>query len=145
MTFIYQRVIRFQDTDAAGVVYFAQILAMCHEAYEESLAISGINPKEFFSRSDTALPIVHTDGDFFRPMFCGDRVTIHLVPNLLTCDRFEINYQIFGTEDQTIARANTKHVCINPTSRTKIPLPNSMIQWLNLWGHDEISSSAVES
>ncbi|MFS8118916.1 MAG: acyl-CoA thioesterase, partial [Microcoleus sp.] len=45
MSFSYTRTVRFQDTDAAGVVYFANVLAMCHEAYEASLAASGINLK----------------------------------------------------------------------------------------------------
>ena len=76
MSFSYQRIIRFQDTDAAGVVYFANVLAMCHEAYEESLAASGINLKAFFSNSDIAIPIVHASVDFFRPMFCGDKIYI---------------------------------------------------------------------
>lgn len=45
--YIYKRIIRFQDTDAAGVVYFANILAMGHEAYEASLNQVEINLKSF--------------------------------------------------------------------------------------------------
>ena len=89
MPFIYQRTVRFQDTDAAGVVYFANALAMCHEAYEESLATSGINLKLFFSNLNVAIPIVHANVDFFRPMFCGDQVSIHLSPCQLGNDNFE--------------------------------------------------------
>jgi len=49
--------VRFKDTDAAGVVYFA-VLAMCHEACEESLAVSSINLKVFFSNPVVAV-LVH--------------------------------------------------------------------------------------
>ena len=48
MPFEYPRTIRFADTDAAGVVYFAQILSICHEAYEASLQASGIELRQFF-------------------------------------------------------------------------------------------------
>ena len=48
MAFTLRRVIRFQETDAAGVVYFANLLALCHEAYEASLAHAGIALKPFF-------------------------------------------------------------------------------------------------
>ena len=41
--FDYRRRIYLGDTDAAGVVYFAKGLEICHEAYEESLAKAGIN------------------------------------------------------------------------------------------------------
>jgi len=37
---------------------------MCHEACEESLAVSGINLKVFFSNPVVAVPIVHASVDF---------------------------------------------------------------------------------
>ena len=82
MTFTYTRTVRFKDTDAAGVVYFANVLAMCHEACEESLASSGINLKVFFSNSSVTIPIVHASVDFLRPMFCGDQLLINLITKL---------------------------------------------------------------
>ena len=86
MPFTYTRTVRFQDTDAAGVVYFANVLAMCHEAYEASLAASGINLKAFFSNPEVAFPIIHASVDFYRPMFAGDRLMIHLTPKQVTGD-----------------------------------------------------------
>ena len=133
MPFIYQRTVRFQDTDAAGVVYFANALAMCHEAYEESLATSGINLKLFFSNPNVAIPIIHASVDFFRPMFCGDKVSIHLSPCQLGNDNFEINYIIMSA-DKRLAKAITRHVCINPVSRSKQELSNEMMLWLQQWG-----------
>ncbi len=133
MPFIYQRTVRFQDTDAAGVVYFANALAMCHEAYEESLATSGINLKLFFSNPNVAIPIVHASVDFFRPMFCGDKVSIHLSPCQLGNDNFEINYIIMSA-DKRLAKAITRHVCINPVSRSRQELSNEMMLWLQQWG-----------
>lgn len=132
MSFVYQRTVRFQDTDSAGVVYFANVLTICHEAYEESLAASGINLKLFFNNPDFAIPIVHASVDFFRPMFCGDQVFIHLTPQQLGIDKFEINYIIIIGDNQH-AKAITKHVCINPGIRKKQELPKEMVQWLKLW------------
>ncbi len=129
MAFTYTRTIRFQDTDAAGVVYFANVLAMCHEAYEESLAASGINLKSFFTNQSVAIPIVHASVDFLRPMFCGDLVFIHLTAEQIGSERFEINYTILALKQQ-VAKAITKHICINPANRTRQQLPNEMMQWL---------------
>lgn len=129
MAFTYTRTIRFQDTDAAGVVYFANVLAMCHEAYEESLAASGINLKVFFTNQSVAIPIVHASVDFLRPMFCGDLVFIHLTAEQIGSDKFEINYIIVALKQQ-VAKAITKHICINPANRTRQQLPNEMMQWL---------------
>ncbi len=133
MSFTSSRTIRFQDTDAAGVVYFANVLAICHEAYEESLAASGINIKSFFTNSTVAIPIVHASVDFFRPMFCGDKILIHLTPQYLGSDYFELAYKIVALNEQQAAKAITEHVCINPASRKRQELPIEVKQWFGQW------------
>ena len=133
MVFNYIRTVRFQDTDAAGVVYFANVLAMCHEAYEASLAASGINLKAFFSNSQVAIPIVSARVDFRRPMFCGDNLIIELKPHKSSDNEFEIAYKIFigDGKDKPAATAITKHVCINPESRKRQIFSEEMIEWLS--------------
>lgn len=131
MPFIYYRTIRLVDTDAAGVIYFARLLSICHEGYEASLEIVGIDLREFFRDSTTAIPIVHGAVDFFRPIFCGDKLEIHLTPQQLSDRNFEITYQILASSTgECLAKAKTRHVCIDLTTRTKIPLSNLICQWL---------------
>lgn len=133
MPFTHHRTVRFQDTDAAGVVYFANLLAMCHEAYEASLAASGINLKSFFNNPNVAIPITHASVDFLRPLFCGDELMIHLAPQKLDNHKFEIAYQLLATpSEQLLAKALTKHVCIEPMTRTKTQLPEAIEEWLDL-------------
>jgi len=135
MPFVYKRTVRFQDTDAAGVVYFANVLAMCHEAYEASLAATEIDLKVFFSNPAIAIPIVHAEVDFFRPLFCGDQLQIQLTPQLLSAQEFIIHYQIFAAEmgDRALCKAQTRHVCIDPTARVRQDLSNVMLTWLKQW------------
>ncbi|MGB7087821.1 MAG: thioesterase family protein, partial [Phormidesmis sp.] len=103
MSFVYARVIRFHETDAAGVVYFANLLTLCHEAYEAALAEAGVDLKQFFSsarssgddsneKGGIAVPVVHAEADFYRPLFCGDAIAIILMPTQLTLHSFEIAY-----------------------------------------------------
>ena len=129
MAFAYYYTVRFQDTDAAGVVYFANVLRICHEAYEVSLAASGINLKSFFTNSSVAFPIVHANVDFFRPMYCGDNLVISLLPEKICSDKFEITYEM--TVDEVIAaKAITRHTCIDVSIRSRQELPNYMNHWL---------------
>ena len=131
MQFTYNRTVHFQDTDAAGVVYFADVLAMCHEAYEASLDTSGINLRSFFNNSELAIPIIHASVDFFRPMFCGDKLLIRLIPQQQDENQFEIAYQIVAaSSEQQLAKAITKHVCIAPITKIRSQLPAEIIQWL---------------
>ncbi len=136
MPFVYQRTVRFQETDAAGVVYFANTLAMCHEAYEESLIAAGIEVRQFFSSSSAiALPIVHAEVDYRQPAFCGDRHEIVLTPASISGNGFEIRYEIYGegNRDQLTSKALTRHACINPLNRERQPLPQQVLDWLIKW------------
>ncbi|MGK7883761.1 MAG: acyl-CoA thioesterase [Crocosphaera sp.] len=128
----YYRTIHFSDTDAAGVVYFSTLLSICHEAYENSLQVAGIELKSFFTSSDIAIPIVHADIDFYQPLFCGDRIQVNLISTQLNATEFEINYQIFSENslDKMLAQATTKHVSINSKIRKRSNLPSFIVKWL---------------
>ncbi|WP_287252530.1 hypothetical protein [Moorena sp. SIO4E2] len=46
--------------------------------------------------------------------------------------KFEIAYQVVkaSSSQQLLAKAITKHVCIDTMTRTKIPLPEEIVQLL---------------
>lgn len=139
MSFNYEYTIQFRDTDAAGVVYFANIISICHIAYEASLIESGVDLKSFVNNSDFAVPLTHVSADFFKPLCCGDRVTIELTPQAIDRYRFEIKYQIFSQESPAtdrslvIASAISKHIVIDPTTRKRKDLPTLLANWLVSW------------
>jgi 1,4-dihydroxy-2-naphthoyl-CoA hydrolase len=132
MKFDYLRRIYLSDTDAAGVVYFAKGLEICHQAYEESLTQGGISLKQMIEDGKTALPIVHAEIDFLRPLCCEDRIQISLVASLIDQREFAIAYQISRADnlEQILVKAQTRHVCINPQIRQKIDLPVIILEWL---------------
>ena len=127
MSFIYEYTIQFRDTDAAGVVYFANILSICHVAYEASLIESGVDLKLFVNNPEFAIPITHASADFLKPLYCGDQITIELTPRSIDSCRFEITYQLGS------ATAITKHVIINPSTRKRQELPGILTNWLEQW------------
>ncbi len=129
MPFTYDRTVRFADTDGAGVVYFARIFSICHEAYEASLGAAGIDLREFFQHPAVAVPLVHAEANFRQPLYCGDRLTITLQPQQLSPHSYLINYQVFK-QDTIAATASTKHICIHPQTRSRQELPTLLMQWL---------------
>jgi 1,4-dihydroxy-2-naphthoyl-CoA hydrolase len=141
-SFRYDRNIHFRDTDAAGVVYFANGLAICHEAYETSLVSAGIRLQDFFRGIAIAVPITHGSIDFFRPMFCGDHITVLLQPTLTSANSFQVEYQLYLAADfdihkdqlekAAIAKALTKHTCIDPNTRKRCNLSEELLKWIEL-------------
>ncbi len=133
MPFKYEYIVQFRDTDAAGVVYFANIVSICHIAYEAALIASAIDLKLFVSNPDFAIPITHVAADFLRPLFCGDLVTIELTPQSIDSCRFEIRYQLLTSDRQISATAITKHIAIDPNMRKRQELPRIMLDWIERW------------
>jgi 1,4-dihydroxy-2-naphthoyl-CoA hydrolase len=131
MGFSYSRTVRLSDTDAAGVVYFANALGICHEAYEAALIDAGVEARTFFRGETFAVPIVHANVDFHRPMYCGDRLTIQVIPTETGVHEFEVRYVIIiEGQNRPASHALTRHVCIDIATRSRLVIPAMLKQWL---------------
>ena len=127
------RTVRFGETDAAGVMHFTQLLRWCHEAYEESLERFGLPAASIFPgpgrAPEVALPIVHCQADYRRPLVCGDPLAIGLEPHRLDPGCFEVRYR-FRCGDEPVAEALTRHLAIRAADRQRCPLPEPIQRWL---------------
>ncbi len=132
MPFNYDRTVHFSDTDAAGVVFFANYLTICHEAYEESLSALGIDLKTFFADYGVVVPVAKSEADYRRPLSCGDKLRVSVQPALLSDYSYEIRFEItrLGTPAKSAARIRTEHVCIDSATRTRKALPGPLSAWV---------------
>jgi 1,4-dihydroxy-2-naphthoyl-CoA hydrolase len=132
MAFTYRRTIRFADTDAAGVVFFPNYFAICHEAYEESLAVAGIELQSFFGEHAVVVPVSKSQADYLRPLTCGDKISVTLTPTLLGPDSYAISFELrrLGPPEKLAARLRTEHVCISSSSRERHALPEDIAAWI---------------
>jgi 1,4-dihydroxy-2-naphthoyl-CoA hydrolase len=133
MAFSYLRTVYFADTDAAGVVFFPNYLAICHEAYEEALAAAGIDLRTFFSVTGTVVPVTKSEAEYLRPLTCGDRVRVTGAPASLSENSYEIRFELtrLGAVEKLAARVRTAHVCISAQNRERTPLPPALAQWVH--------------
>lgn len=134
------RTVRFGETDAAGVMHFHQLLRWCHEAYEESLERFGLPAGTIFPRPasaggspSVALPIVHCQADFRRPLMVGDPLAIRLEPRPIGPDLFEVHYS-FERQQEPVARGLTRHLAIDAAQRQRCGLPDGIRRWLEASG-----------
>tara|TARA_B100000902_G_scaffold331455_1_gene328879 strand:- start:346 stop:798 length:453 start_codon:yes stop_codon:yes gene_type:complete len=132
------RTVRFGETDAAGVVHFFQLFKWCHEAWEESLEKYGIDLKDIFPaprmnkcEPNIALPIVHCEANYFKPLYVGDFINTEIYPEKLNDSSFVLRFR-FKKNGEQIGTTNIKHLSINPITREKCSLSNQ----LNLWLHE---------
>jgi 1,4-dihydroxy-2-naphthoyl-CoA hydrolase len=132
MSFSYTRTVHFPDTDAAGVVFFARYLSICHEAYEESLAAAGVPLATFFADHGVVVPVAKSEATYLRPLACGDKLRIDVTPVALSENSYAIDYVIWktGSAEKRAAVVRTEHVCISSKTRERLPLPAPVADWV---------------
>ena len=132
MPFAYHRTIHFADTDAAGVVFFANYLAICHEAYEEALGTAGLDLKTFFADHGIVVPIARSSAEYLRPLHPGDKVRVDLTVAALSENSYAVSFALvrLGEREKVAGRVRTEHVCIKTPSRERFALPAALAAWV---------------
>ena len=122
--------IRLADTDAAGVLYFASLLRIAHEAYEAWFESAGLPIATVVRDRTYALPIVHAEADFKLPLVLGDRVVVTLTVSELGERSFTVQYGLEGPHG-VAGSARTVHVAIDRNEKRSMPLPAEVRQILS--------------
>ncbi|MFO0672802.1 MAG: acyl-CoA thioesterase [Polyangiaceae bacterium] len=76
--FVYERPVRFEDVDAAGIVFFARFLNYCHEAMEAFFGPLDGGYVRLINERHIGLPAVHLDVDYKAPLRYGDVARIEV-------------------------------------------------------------------
>jgi YbgC/YbaW family acyl-CoA thioester hydrolase len=71
--------VRFQDVDAAGIVFYPRILEYFHDAYVAWLASLGVDLARVLAERSWAAPIRQVEAEFLRPVTFGDLVGVAVV------------------------------------------------------------------
>jgi len=74
--FVYERPVRFEDVDAAGIVFFSRFLSYCHEAMEALCAPLEGGYAALIMDRRIGMPAVRVEADFEKPLRFGDVVRI---------------------------------------------------------------------
>ena len=121
--FTYNTQIRLHDTDAAGLIFFANQFKIIHDAYELLLEKFGFSFPQMLTGGKYFLPIVRAEADYKAPLFVGDKITVTVRVGHIGTSSFSFAYIIRNARKMIVGTAKTVHVTINPKTNTKVPLP----------------------
>ena len=93
-TFTYKRRIAFHETDAAGVVYFANFFRLAEEAETHALASLG----SIVTRDGYLYPRVHAEADYLAPLRFFDEVAVHCCITRMGSSSAHWKFEIVGPE-----------------------------------------------
>jgi 1,4-dihydroxy-2-naphthoyl-CoA hydrolase len=102
--FVDPRAIRFQDIDAAGIIFYPRVLEMFHDAYAAFLALAGTPLREVMSHDTWIAPVRHAEADYFKPLRLGDEVRVEISRAHVSETETTLGYRV--------ARAATEEVCV---------------------------------
>lgn len=123
--FTYKTKIRLHDTDAAGIIFFANQLKLVHDAYEDLLEEFGWSFEKMLKGTNYFLPIVHAESDYKTPVFVGDHIVIGIKVGHIGTTSFSFEYTLKRGKT-LVGTAKTVHVTIDQKSRQKITLPAAL-------------------
>jgi 1,4-dihydroxy-2-naphthoyl-CoA hydrolase len=96
VSFAHTMPVRFQDVDAAGVLFFGRIYDYLHLAYEEFWVAAGVDRAYFFGGAPWVVPIAHSEADYKAPLRHGDIATVTLDVVKVGRASFELRYAVTG-------------------------------------------------
>ena len=110
--FKYTTKIRLHDTDAAGIIFFANQLKIVHDAYEDLLEKFGWSFEKMLKGTNYFLPIVNAESDYKTPVFVGDKITIAIKVGHIGKTSLSFEYTLKRGKT-LVGTAKTVHVAIN--------------------------------
>jgi 1,4-dihydroxy-2-naphthoyl-CoA hydrolase len=120
--YTYSTTIRLHHTDAAGIVFFANLFNLVHECYESFLEPE-VTFNSIFNELHLEMPIVHAEADYNKPLCVSDMITIKLHLRDIGNSSFTIEYFIHTDNGECVATVKTSHVVKDKGSNKPTPLP----------------------
>lgn len=110
--------VRFQDVDAAKVVFFARLFDYFHDAYVAFLDEGGLPLHGVLARGEWGAPLRHAEADFLAPIHFGDLLDVGIVGAALGEGRYTLGYRLSVVKSArtkvgtVVAVGHTHHVVI---------------------------------
>jgi len=115
--------VRLQDTDAAGILFFANQFIYAHETYEMLMEEIGLSFKSILDHENYLIPLVHAESNYYEPLSVGQRLSVELSVENIGDTSFTLSYKLKSADGIVVGDCRTVHVTINSKSGKKIPLP----------------------
>ena len=119
--FIHKIKVYYEDTDAGGVVYYANYLKFLERARTEAITEIGLSNQMIKDKFDILILVKSCNIDYKIPAHLEDQLSIRSFVKSVSATSFSMN-QIITRGEATIVNAQIHLVCVNNTGKpVKIP------------------------
>lgn len=121
--------VNFYDADPAGIMFFGNIFRLAHSAYEQMISEAEFE-RDYFFDDEYAIPIIHADVDFIKPVFPGTKIKVDIGTSAVKDYSFELQYFFRNEEGEITAKLKTVHVFITKSDWSKTKIPAEFLEYL---------------
>jgi len=118
--FIAKNKVRMNDTDMAGILYFANQFRFVHDALEDIFEAEGYRFDNLVNTLGMVFVIVHVEADYLQPLKVGDLLDVHVEVEKIGSTSITFAYNIFRNGTELVGTAKTVHVCVQTGTKTKV-------------------------
>lgn len=122
--------IYYHDTDAGGVVYYANYLKYMEQARTEFLAQHGLSVKELAAKG-ILFVVAHQEIDYKSPAFYGDELEIGVKLTNHSTVKLGFEHEVKNQNNQLVCKGKAILVCVDKNIRPQ-QIPEEIKQAFSL-------------
>ncbi|MHB1949928.1 MAG: tol-pal system-associated acyl-CoA thioesterase [Acidiferrobacteraceae bacterium] len=120
----------YEDTDAGGVVYYANYLRFMERARSEWLRSLALDAVELARRDKVLFAVYRAEIDFKAPARLDDLLVVTARPVTMRRSGLSFEQEVFR-ESALLCRAEVKIACVDAADFRPRPIPESVLLRLN--------------
>lgn len=124
------RDVRFQEVDAAGIVFYARIFDYFHDAYVGFLRERGAPLERALRYGEWVAPLTRAEAEYLRPLRFGDRIDVSVVAVRLEETEYAIDYRV-DLDGEPACVGRTRHVSVDPETFRRVGVPEGLRESLS--------------
>ncbi len=129
----YESYVKLPETDAAGIVFFANYIRLAHDVYEKFIEEIGFSLYHVITEADFYLLIAHTEADYKQPLKLNEKYSVHLNVEKIGKTSFTLSYEFYNSKNELAAVVKTVHVTVKKTTGKPVLIEENLK--LNLSKH----------
>ncbi|MFL2556190.1 MAG: tol-pal system-associated acyl-CoA thioesterase [Gammaproteobacteria bacterium] len=125
--FIWKVRVYYEDTDAGGVIFYANYLCFMERARTEWLRKIGFEHKNLITKDKLIFAVKNLTIDYLKPGYLDDLLIIK--SKLLNSRGASLIFQqeIKNENDELLTRAEVKIACLNSNTLKASPMPEKLL------------------
>jgi acyl-CoA thioester hydrolase len=122
----------WEDTDAGGIVYYANYLKFMERARSEWLRAIGVEQGPLKDEHNAMFVVVNVEAHFKRPARYGELLQVGCVIDQTTRASLTFKQQIFRESDLLID-GKVRVACLDATTFRPQPVPDTVVEKMQAW------------